>query len=111
MCIRDRYIATPPLYLVKKGSKKSYAWDDNQRDKLVSEFGQGSGVQRYKGLGEMNAEQLWDTTMNPEFRTLRKIVVENQKRADETFSILMGDDVPPRREFIENNAVYANIDA
>ena len=75
------------------------------------DFGQGASVQRYKGLGEMNAEQLWDTTMNPEYRTLRKIVVENQKRADETFSILMGDDVPPRREFIENNAVYANIDA
>ena len=75
------------------------------------DFGQGASVQRYKGLGEMNAEQLWDTTMNPEFRTLRKIVVENQERADETFSILMGDDVPPRREFIENNAVYANIDA
>ena len=75
------------------------------------DFGQGASVQRYKGLGEMNAEQLWDTTMNPEYRTLRKIVVENQERADETFSILMGDDVPPRREFIENNAVYANIDA
>ena len=75
------------------------------------DFGQGASVQRYKGLGEMNAEQLWDTTMNPEYRTLRKIVVENQKRADETFSILMGDDVPPRREFIENNAVNANIDA
>ena len=104
------YIATPPLYLVKKGTKKKYAWNDDQRDKLVIEFGQGASVQRYKGLGEMNAEQLWDTTMNPEYRTLRKIVVENQKRADETFSILMGDDVPPRREFIENNAVYANID-
>jgi len=75
------------------------------------DFGQGASVQRYKGLGEMNAEQLWDTTMNPEYRTLRKIVVENQERADKTFSILMGDDVPPRREFIENNAVYANIDA
>ena len=79
--------------------------------KIMLDFGQGASVQRYKGLGEMNAEQLWDTTMNPEFRTLRKIVVENQERADETFSILMGDDVPPRREFIENNAVYANIDA
>ena len=105
------YIATPPLYLVKKGSKKEYAWDNDQRDKIMLDFGQGASVQRYKGLGEMNAEQLWDTTMNPEFRTLRKIVVENQERADETFSILMGDDVPPRREFIENNAVYANIDA
>ena len=105
------YIATPPLYLVKKGNKKEYAWDNDQRDKIMLDFGQGASVQRYKGLGEMNAEQLWDTTMNPEFRTLRKIVVENQERADETFSILMGDDVPPRREFIENNAVYANIDA
>ena len=105
------YIATPPLYLVKKGSKKEYAWDNDQRDKIMLDFGQGASVQRYKGLGEMNAEQLWDTTMNPEYRTLRKIVVENQERADETFSILMGDDVPPRREFIENNAVYANIDA
>ena len=81
-----------------------------EQDKIMLDFGQGASVQRYKGLGEMNAEQLWDTTMNPEYRTLRKIVVENQKRADETFSILMGDDVPPRREFIENNAVYANID-
>jgi DNA gyrase subunit B len=104
------YIATPPLYLVKKGSKKEYAWDNDQRDKIMLDFGQGASVQRYKGLGEMNAEQLWDTTMNPEYRTLRKIVVENQKSADETFSILMGDDVPPRREFIDNNAVYANID-
>ena len=75
------------------------------------DFGQGASVQRYKGLGEMNAEQLWDTTMNPEYRTLRRIVVEDRDRADETFSILMGDDVPPRRQFIENNAVYANIDA
>ena len=97
--------------MVKKGNKKEYAWDNDQRDKIMLDFGQGASVQRYKGLGEMNAEQLWDTTMNPEFRTLRKIVVENQERADETFSILMGDDVPPRREFIENNAVYANIDA
>ena len=105
------YIAAPPLYLVKKGNKKEYAWDNDQRDKIMLDFGQGASVQRYKGLGEMNAEQLWDTTMNPEYRTLRKIVVENQERADETFSILMGDDVPPRREFIENNAVYANIDA
>ena len=75
------------------------------------DFGQGASVQRYKGLGEMNAEQLWDTTMNPEYRTLRRIVVEDRDRADETFSILMGDDVPPRRQFIEKNAVYANIDA
>ena len=104
------YIATPPLYLVKKGSKKSYAWNDDQRDLLVSEFGQGSGVQRYKGLGEMNAEQLWDTTMDPGFRTLRRVTIDNAGEADRIFSMLMGDEVPPRREFIEKNAVYAKID-
>ena len=105
------YIATPPLYLVKKGVKKSYAWDDDQRDRLQQEFGSGSTVQRYKGLGEMNAEQLWDTTMNPEMRTLRRVTIDNGGEADRIFSMLMGDEVPPRREFIENNAIYANIDA
>jgi DNA gyrase subunit B len=105
------YIATPPLYLVKKGSKKQYAWNDKQRDQLIAEMGQGSGVQRYKGLGEMNAEQLWDTTMNPEYRTLRQVTIDNATEADRIFSMLMGDEVPPRREFIEKNAVYANIDA
>ena len=105
------YIATPPLYLVKKGVKKSYAWDDDQRDRLQQEFGSGSSVQRYKGLGEMNAEQLWDTTMNPEMRTLRRVTIDNGGEADRIFSMLMGDEVPPRREFIENNAIYANIDA
>ncbi|MEK9604377.1 MAG: DNA topoisomerase (ATP-hydrolyzing) subunit B [Flavobacteriaceae bacterium] len=105
------YIATPPLYLVKKGAKKSYAWDDDQRDLLQQEFGSGSSVQRYKGLGEMNAEQLWDTTMNPEMRTLRRVTIDNGGEADRIFSMLMGDEVPPRREFIENNAIYANIDA
>jgi len=104
------YIATPPLYLVKKGSKKSYAWNDDQRDQLVSEFGQGSGVQRYKGLGEMNAEQLWDTTMDPTHRTLRRVTIDNGGEADRLFSMLMGDEVPPRREFIEKNAIYAKID-
>jgi DNA gyrase subunit B len=104
------YIATPPLYLVKKGAKKSYAWDDDQRDRLQQEFGAGSSVQRYKGLGEMNAEQLWDTTMNPEMRTLRRVTIDNGGEADRIFSMLMGDEVPPRREFIENNAIYANID-
>ena len=104
------YIATPPLYLVKKGSKKSYAWNDDQRDQLVSEFGQGSGVQRYKGLGEMNAEQLWDTTMDPAHRTLRRVTIDNGGEADRVFSMLMGDEVPPRREFIEKNAIYAKID-
>ena len=105
------YIATPPLYLVRKGAKKQYAWSDEDRDKLVSEYGDGSKIQRYKGLGEMNAIQLWDTTMNPGFRTLRKVVIDNGIEADRIFSMLMGDDVPPRREFIEKNAIYANIDA
>ncbi len=105
------YIATPPLYLVKKGQKKRYAWDDDQRDSIAAEFGnQGVAIQRYKGLGEMNAEQLWDTTMNPEFRTLRQVTIDNGTEADRIFSMLMGDEVPPRREFIEKNAIYANID-
>ncbi len=105
------YIATPPLYLVRRGAKKQYAWSDKERDEIVSSFGDGSKIQRYKGLGEMNAEQLWDTTMNPEFRTLRQVMIENGTEADRIFSMLMGDDVPPRRAFIEKNAVYANIDA
>ena len=105
------YIATPPLYLVKRGAKKQYAWNDQERDQIMEKFGSGAAVQRYKGLGEMNAEQLWDTTMNPEFRTLRKVVIDNGGEADRIFSMLMGDEVPPRREFIEKNAVYANIDA
>ncbi|EID74499.1 DNA topoisomerase (ATP-hydrolyzing) subunit B [Imtechella halotolerans] len=105
------FIATPPLYLVKKGNKKSYAWNDKERDKLQEEFGSGSNVQRYKGLGEMNAEQLWETTMNPEFRTLRQVTIDNGGEADRIFSMLMGDEVPPRREFIEKNAAYAKIDA
>ena len=105
------YIATPPLYLVKKGQKKQYAWNDQERDTIVEKFGGSAAVQRYKGLGEMNASQLWDTTMNPEFRTLRQVQIDNGTEADRIFSMLMGDDVPPRREFIEKNAIYANIDA
>lgn len=104
------YIAAPPLYLVKKGKKKHYAWNDDQRDLIAQQMGGGVSIQRYKGLGEMNAVQLWDTTMNPEFRTLRRVIIDNPAEADRVFSMLMGDEVPPRREFIENNAKYANID-
>jgi DNA gyrase subunit B len=105
------YIATPPLYLVKKGNKKEYAWNDSQRDMIAERMGGGVTIQRYKGLGEMNAEQLWDTTMDPEYRTLRQVSIDSLTEADRIFSMLMGDEVPPRREFIEKNAAYANIDA
>lgn len=105
------YIATPPLYLVKKGAKKRYAWNEKERDEIANSYSGGVSIQRYKGLGEMNAEQLWDTTLNPEFRTLRQVTIDNSGEADRIFSMLMGDEVPPRREFIEKNAVYANIDA
>lgn len=105
------FIATPPLYLVKKGAKKRYAWSDAERDAIVEEFKGGATIQRYKGLGEMNADQLADTTMSPEFRTLRQVTIDNATESDRIFSMLMGDEVPPRREFIEKNAVYANIDA
>ncbi|NBV67974.1 MAG: DNA topoisomerase IV subunit B, partial [Flavobacteriia bacterium] len=109
------YIATPPLYLVKKGTKAEYAWNEDMRDRLIQELkGGGSessvNIQRYKGLGEMNAQQLWETTMNPEARTLRQVTIENAAECDQIFSMLMGDDVPPRREFIEKNAKYAKID-
>ena len=106
------YIATPPLYLVKKGNKKVYAWNDDERDNIAKDLGTGVSIQRYKGLGEMNADQLWDTTMNPELRTLRLITLnqDNSQDAERWFATLMGDEVPPRRKFIEENAKYAKID-
>ena len=110
------YIATPPLYQIRKGKQELYCWSDDERDRIIRDMAgetanrSGISVQRYKGLGEMNAEQLWDTTMNPQHRTLRQVSIESAAEADHTFSILMGDDVPPRREFIERNARYANLD-
>ena len=109
------YIATPPLYLLKKGKDHRYCWDESQRELMIKEMKGGKDVnviiQRYKGLGEMNASQLWDTTLNPEYRTLKKVTIDNAAEADRVFSMLMGDEVPPRRAFIEANAKYANIDA
>lgn len=109
------YLATPPLYLVKKGKEEIYCWTDAQRAEATQKLGKGSDkgvtVQRYKGLGEMSEHQLWDTTMDPSKRRLRKITIDNAAEAERTFSMLMGDDVPPRRQFIEENAHYANIDA
>ena len=109
------YIATPPLYLLRKGKKEQYCWSEEDRENLVKEWAadgseKGIHIQRYKGLGEMNAEQLWSTTMDPAERTLRQVTIENSSEADHVFSMLMGDEVPPRREFIEANAKYANID-
>ncbi len=109
------YIAAPPLYLIKKGKREAYAWNDQQRLQLINEWADGNEsavhTQRYKGLGEMNAEQLWETTMNPEKRLMQQVTIENAAEADHIFSMLMGDDVPPRRKFIEDHATYANIDA
>ena len=109
------YIATPPLYLLKKGKDQRYCWSDEERDSLIEEMKGGKdvnvGIQRYKGLGEMNAIQLWDTTLNPEQRTLKQVTIDSAAEADRVFSMLMGDEVPPRRAFIEANAKYANIDA
>ncbi|MFN3876072.1 MAG: toprim domain-containing protein, partial [Flavobacteriales bacterium] len=109
------YIATPPLYLVKKGKEQVYCWNEQERDAVIEAMKRGNKdaavhVQRYKGLGEMNAEQLWETTMDPARRTLRQVTIENGAEADRIFSMLMGDEVPPRREFIEKNAVYAKLD-
>jgi DNA gyrase subunit B len=108
------YIAQPPLYLLKKGKEQAYAWNDEERKLWIQQVAAGKedtvNIQRYKGLGEMNSEQLWETTMNPATRTLKIITIDSAAEADRVFSMLMGDEVPPRREFIETHAKYARLD-
>ena len=109
------YIAQPPLYLIKRGKEMQYCWSEEQREAAVKRLSRTENdnavkIQRYKGLGEMNAEQLWETTMDPDVRTLRQVTIESAAEADRVFSMLMGDEVPPRREFIETHAKYARVD-